>query len=256
MMDTTGIDWQRQSFAKGGAPEAAPSQMNPKTWTGPATSLNSKIAKPTYDCGGMVKSGYADGGMVRGYADGGEVEADMKAKGLESSSGEKVGLLARLRMGNIDQEGSEAYNRFGAGRAKEDAAEVTRQANRAASRAEMPAAEPVKVEAPKADEPAAETKEPTYGRDSVREAQPAKASAPKARTVMAKPKQSMASDDGTTAGINRTIAESSVVRVKPSASRDTAFNENAINFGPMPAAKTAARTVKTKSEILGSSKAR
>lgn len=72
MADTTGIDWQRQSFAKGGRAEAAPSQMNPKTWGGPTSSLNPKIAKPTHPCGGMVK-GMANGGMVKAYADGGEL---------------------------------------------------------------------------------------------------------------------------------------------------------------------------------------
>jgi len=43
-----------------------------------------------------------------------------KERGLEASKDDKVGFFERLRMGNIDQEGSEAYNRFGAGRAKAD----------------------------------------------------------------------------------------------------------------------------------------
>lgn len=55
-------------------------------------------------------------------ADGGSVsEAEMKQRGLESSKDEKVGFLDRLRMGNIDDPNSEAYKRFGAGRAKMDA---------------------------------------------------------------------------------------------------------------------------------------
>jgi hypothetical protein len=41
-----------------------------------------------------------------------------KDAGLEASKGDKVGFLERLRMGNIDQEGSEAYNRLGAGRGR------------------------------------------------------------------------------------------------------------------------------------------
>lgn len=41
-----------------------------------------------------------------------------KERGLEASKDDKVGFFERLRMGNIDQEGSEAYNRFGAGRGK------------------------------------------------------------------------------------------------------------------------------------------
>lgn len=52
------------------------------------------------------------------FAEGGATEAEDKAAGLKASEGDKVGFFERLRMGNIDQEGSEAYNRFGAGRAK------------------------------------------------------------------------------------------------------------------------------------------
>lgn len=111
-------DWQRQNQSKGGGAQPTPHQMNPKTMAY-GSSMNSKIAKPTHDCGGMVKpQGMANGGMVRGYADGGEVED--KAAGLAASADEKVGFFERMRMGNIDQEGSEAYNRFGAGRAKAD----------------------------------------------------------------------------------------------------------------------------------------
>lgn len=51
-------------------------------------------------------------------ADGGDVsEAARKQQGLESSKGESVGFFERLRMGNIDDPRSEAYRRFGAGRA-------------------------------------------------------------------------------------------------------------------------------------------
>lgn len=56
------------------------------------------------------------------FNEGGFTEAEDKAAGLEASKDEKVGFFERLRMGNIDQEGSEAYNRFGAGRAKADRA--------------------------------------------------------------------------------------------------------------------------------------
>jgi len=41
-----------------------------------------------------------------------------KDRGLEASKDDKVGFFERLRMGNIDEEGSEAYNRFGAGRGR------------------------------------------------------------------------------------------------------------------------------------------
>ena len=54
------------------------------------------------------------------FNEGGITESEDKARGLESSKADKVGFLERLRMGNIDDEGSEAYRRFGAGRAKSD----------------------------------------------------------------------------------------------------------------------------------------
>ena len=52
------------------------------------------------------------------FAEGGISEAADKESGLKASKGEKVGFFERLRMGNIDDEGSEAYRRFGAGRGK------------------------------------------------------------------------------------------------------------------------------------------
>lgn len=54
------------------------------------------------------------------FNEGGITEAEDKARGLESSKNDRVGFLERLRMGNIDDESSEAYRRFGAGRAKAD----------------------------------------------------------------------------------------------------------------------------------------
>ena len=52
------------------------------------------------------------------FSEGGSTETEDKARGLEASKSEKVGFLERMRMGNIDDEGSEAYRRFGAGRGK------------------------------------------------------------------------------------------------------------------------------------------
>jgi hypothetical protein len=52
------------------------------------------------------------------YQDGGDVAAD-KQRGLDISNKEEpVGFFERIRMGNIDEPGSEAYNRFGAGRGR------------------------------------------------------------------------------------------------------------------------------------------
>ena len=52
------------------------------------------------------------------FEQGGITEAEDKARGLKASKDDKVGFFERLRMGNIDDEGSEAYRRFGAGRGK------------------------------------------------------------------------------------------------------------------------------------------
>jgi hypothetical protein len=60
---------------------------------------------------------------VKRYQEGGE--AELKARGLESSKGDKVGFFERLKMGNIDDPRSEAYRRFGAGRAKMDIEAIT-----------------------------------------------------------------------------------------------------------------------------------
>jgi hypothetical protein len=54
----------------------------------------------------------------RRFAEGGISEAADKEAGLKASKGENVGFFERLRMGNIDDEKSEAYKRFGAGRGK------------------------------------------------------------------------------------------------------------------------------------------
>lgn len=55
---------------------------------------------------------------VKRYQEGGETE--LKKRGLELSKDDKVGFVERLKMGNIDDPSSEAYRRFGAGRAKMD----------------------------------------------------------------------------------------------------------------------------------------
>jgi hypothetical protein len=97
--------WQNQNMKKSGT-VAGPSSMNSKITGNSFHCGNAKVSKPT------VRN-YADGGMV-------ESEAADKATGLKASAGESVGFFERLRMGNIDDPKSEAYNRFGAGRAKAD----------------------------------------------------------------------------------------------------------------------------------------
>ena len=65
----------------------------------------------------------AKGGKARRFAEGGltadEQEAADKAAGLEASNKEpSAGFFARLKAGNIDEPGSEAYEKYGAGRGK------------------------------------------------------------------------------------------------------------------------------------------
>ena len=60
------------------------------------------------------------------FNEGGISEEQLKAEGLAASKDDKVGFFERLRMGNIDQEGSDAYNRFGAGRGRAARAAVTK----------------------------------------------------------------------------------------------------------------------------------
>jgi hypothetical protein len=58
---------------------------------------------------------------IKRFQEGGMSDKD---RGLEASKDDKVGFFERLRMGNIDQEGSEAYKRFGAGRGRAESVPV------------------------------------------------------------------------------------------------------------------------------------
>ncbi len=82
-----------------------------------------KMKEPPYDPegkkrGGSIKRRYARGGEIMDVEPVNETEASDKAAGLKASKGEDVGFFKRLSMGNIDQPGSEAYEKFGAGRGK------------------------------------------------------------------------------------------------------------------------------------------
>lgn len=85
---------------------------------------------------------YEGGGEVMGEMD--PMEAAAKKRGLEMSNKEApVGFFERIRAGNIDQPGTEAYNRFGAGRGfaqnMDDENEAMRAANRKPSAPAAPA---------------------------------------------------------------------------------------------------------------------
>jgi hypothetical protein len=85
---------------------------------------------------------------IKRFQEGGVSDKD---RGLEASKDDKVGFFERLRMGNIDEEGSEAYNRFGAGRAKADRdMESEAAAMRAVDKSRASAAAPTAPAAPAA----------------------------------------------------------------------------------------------------------
>lgn len=105
------------------------------------------------------------------YDEGGFVdEATAKQRGLDMSNKEEpVGFFERIRAGNIDQPGTEAYNRFGAGRTyaknMDDENEAMRAANRAPS-APAPSARPLSDDmysdfGPSAGRSSSETIKPT-----------------------------------------------------------------------------------------------
>jgi hypothetical protein len=125
-----------------------------------------------------------------------------KDRGLEASKDDKVGFFERLRMGNIDEEGSEAYNRFGAGRGKADRTPVetmepspVRQSAAAAPpAAEKPEIDPLEAANAREPIPVPEGPKPRPGelgsskkiggRPSI--SSPAKPSSAKTRSVSAK----------------------------------------------------------------------
>lgn len=104
-------DWQKQSYAKGNS--------TPKV-----TQKGNIISRPLFDHQPSRLS-LADGGDV--------TEEQLKQEGLAASNAEREAKMAdmkpmerikegamslweRLKAGNIDQKGSEAYNKYGAGR--------------------------------------------------------------------------------------------------------------------------------------------
>jgi hypothetical protein len=113
-------------YADGGEVKSE-SPVSPQSWDRISAPTLGSADSSTGFAGGLA-TGMSNGRALKDYkdqidarkpakmADGGEVKD--KEAGLKASSGEKVGLLARLRMGNIDDSSSEAYKRFGAGRGK------------------------------------------------------------------------------------------------------------------------------------------
>jgi len=122
----------------------------------------------------------------RRFGEGGSSDAADKEEGLKASKDEKVGFFERMRMGNIDQEGSEAYKRFGAGRGRAErvpvedrvATPVKREAPKVEKEDELEAAnkrEPIAVPAGKKAEPDAPAKTPAKAPAKAESKAPAKA---------------------------------------------------------------------------------
>jgi hypothetical protein len=89
---------------------------------------------------------------IKRFQEGGMSDKD---RGLEASKDDKVGFFERLRMGNIDDEGSEAYRRFGAGRGKAEQTPVETMTATPVTRPTSPAPEMDAMEAANAREPIA-----------------------------------------------------------------------------------------------------
>jgi hypothetical protein len=127
---------------------------------------------------------------IKRFQEGGMSDKD---RGLEASKDDKVGFFERLRMGNIDEEGSEAYNRFGAGRAKADRdMESEAAAMRAVDKSRASAAAPTAPAAPAAmserDEmEEANAREPIPVPAGPRAEQPKPGSKPRVNVQAAKP---------------------------------------------------------------------
>lgn len=189
-------DWQRQNMKKVGDCPAPFNHTDKVHVSGVTSSMHSKIAPPTHGMGGLVSAPVKVMAPLR-MADGGDVsEARDKEEGLKASANEKVGFFERLRMGNIDDPKSEAYNRFGAGRAKADRDEQSRKdeyaaINAAASKKEEPVDLSLPSDDARAGVPAEEPKRTSFAELRAAEKDtspaPAKPARSAARTVKPAP---------------------------------------------------------------------
>jgi hypothetical protein len=184
----------------------------------------------------------------RRFGSGGETD---KEEGLKASKDEKVGFFERLRMGNIDEEGSEAYNRFGAGRGKAERAKNVPVEDRVAT--------PVKRETAKAEEddkPAkakmdemeeANQREPIYvpaGKKA--ESTTSAKTAPKTAPKVTPPVRQSARD--AEAGKSRGTREESAPKTTASSSKSTKSLADQI---PLDAPRTPVKGEKVDSSEMG-----
>jgi hypothetical protein len=120
---------------------------------------------------------------IKRFQEGGMSDKD---RGLEASKDEKVGFFERLRMGNIDEEGSEAYRRFGAGRGKAERPPVETMAEAPATRP-TPAAQAAPDAAAMDEMEAANAREPIPVPAGPRAEQPKPGGKPRVNVQASKP---------------------------------------------------------------------
>jgi hypothetical protein len=132
-------DWQRQSAAKSSSPSGA----------GKEPTKFGVVSKPIFHGANQMSSNAKQSPFTRHYADGGDVD---KAEGLALSNADREAGMAgksgfaklkqglsdtfeRLKAGNIDDRTSDAYWKYGAGRAETERDNKMRSANEAAGAA-------------------------------------------------------------------------------------------------------------------------
>jgi hypothetical protein len=120
---------------------------------------------------------------IKRFQEGGVSDKD---RGLEASKEDKVGFFERLRMGNIDEEGSEAYRRFGAGRGKAERTPVETMAEAPATRP-TPAAQAAPDAAAMDEMEAANAREPIPVPAGPRAEQPKPGGKPRVNVQASKP---------------------------------------------------------------------
>jgi len=120
---------------------------------------------------------------IKRFQEGGMSDKD---RGLEASKDDKVGFFERLRMGNIDDEGSEAYRRFGAGRGKAERTPVETMAATPATRP-TPAAQAAPAAAAMDEMEAANAREPIPVPAGPRAEQPKPGGKPRVNVQASKP---------------------------------------------------------------------
>ena len=155
---------------------------------------------------------YEGGGEVMGSMD--PKEAADKQRGLDISNKEApVGFFERLRAGNIDQPGSEAYNRFGAGRGRDRGESVS--VNQPMPSAPAAPAAPAASSRPLSD-PMYSDYGPSTGMGAAGTSETVKPTRPMATKPVVPAKPTVMPDRGESVSVNKPISNySNEGRTKP-----------------------------------------